>query len=70
MTKVIFCTGKIYYELVAARAKSSQKETSAIIRIEELVPFPVEQIEGEIKKFANAKHFIWFQEESQNAGAW
>lgn len=66
--RVVFCSGKVYYELLEQRRKN---ETNvAIIRIEQLYPFPEKNLKAEIEKYENAKNFVWCQEEPQNQGAW
>ncbi len=66
--KVIICSGKIFYDLLNAR--DSQKiDDIAIMRLEQLYPFPSDVISEELKTFPNAE-IIWCQEESQNGGAW
>jgi len=69
VTNLIFCSGKHYYALDKYRTSNNIKNT-AIIRIEELVPFPAELIKEELRKYPNAKEFIWCQEEHRNMGAW
>ncbi|MBN4052372.1 MAG: 2-oxoglutarate dehydrogenase E1 component [Bacteroidetes bacterium] len=67
--KVLFCSGKIYYDLLAKREEVSNKNT-AIVRLEQLYPLPTKQIQGVLKKYKAAKEFAWVQEEPQNMGAW
>lgn len=67
--RIIFCTGKIYYELLAQR-RSSQLNNIAIIRIEQLYPFSREGCQKIFATYSNAKEAIWCQEEPQNQGAW
>jgi 2-oxoglutarate dehydrogenase E1 component len=67
--RVILCSGKIYYALNAFR-KSKKRANVVIIRIEQLYPFPQEQVKNEMKRYMNAKKFIWCQEEPMNQGAW
>lgn len=69
VNKIIFCCGKHYYELEKQRNNRSIKDT-AIVRIEELVPFPAEILKEELKKYPNSKEFVWCQEEHRNMGAW
>lgn len=69
VNKLVLCTGKIYYELLAERKKLKHNKT-AIIRIEQLYPFPKEQLMKIIERYKNAKTFIWAQEEPANMGAW
>jgi 2-oxoglutarate dehydrogenase E1 component len=66
--KLVFCSGKVYYDLVEYRAKTKYKV--AIVRIEQLFPFPTEQVQAIIKKYKDAKEIIWAQEEPENMGAW
>ena len=67
---VVFCTGKIYYELLAKKEEIGGADNIAIIRIEQLYPLPEKQIEKIIAKYKNAKKHIWAQEEPENMGAW
>ncbi|EFA78789.1 oxoglutarate dehydrogenase [Heterostelium album PN500] len=67
--RVIFCSGKIFYDLQEERKKLGDT-TTAIVRLEELSPFPYEGVERELQRYSNAKDFAWCQEEQQNAGAW
>ncbi len=67
--RIIACSGKIYYELMAYR-KEQQIMNMAIIRLEQLYPFPHEEFQAEIDRFGNAKEVIWCQEEPGNQGAW
>jgi 2-oxoglutarate dehydrogenase E1 component len=67
--KVIFCSGKIYYQLIARRQQINAVDT-AIVRVEMLHPFPGNAIEGVIGRFRQAKNWIWVQEEPENMGAW
>jgi len=66
--KVVLCTGQVYYDLEAARAKAG-KEDIAILRVERLCPFPFKEIMAELKEYKNATT-TWSQEEPKNAGAW
>ncbi len=67
--KIVFCTGKIYYDLIEGKEKACVSDT-AIVRIEQLYPFPVKQLEVVLKKYDVATNFYWVQEESENMGAW
>lgn len=67
--KVVFCAGKLYYELEAERQKRGVTDT-AIIRIERLYPLPGAELQEEISKFPNAEKYLWAQEEPANQGAW
>jgi 2-oxoglutarate dehydrogenase E1 component len=67
--RVLLCTGKVYYDLVQARAERGVTDT-AIIRMEQLYPLPVEQIRAALAAYPNADDFAWVQEEPANQGAW
>ncbi|MFB9390611.1 multifunctional oxoglutarate decarboxylase/oxoglutarate dehydrogenase thiamine pyrophosphate-binding subunit/dihydrolipoyllysine-residue succinyltransferase subunit [Streptomyces coeruleoprunus] len=67
--KVVFCAGKVYYDLEAERQKRGVTDT-AIIRLERLYPLPGAELQAEIAKYPNAEKYIWAQEEPANQGAW
>ncbi|MEU5998487.1 MULTISPECIES: multifunctional oxoglutarate decarboxylase/oxoglutarate dehydrogenase thiamine pyrophosphate-binding subunit/dihydrolipoyllysine-residue succinyltransferase subunit [unclassified Streptomyces] len=67
--KVVFCSGKLYYDLEAERKKRGVTDT-AIIRIERLYPLPGAELQAEIAKYPNAEKYLWAQEEPANQGAW
>ncbi|GIL04450.1 MAG: 2-oxoglutarate dehydrogenase subunit E1 [Betaproteobacteria bacterium] len=67
--RVIVCSGKVYYDLVAARAERKADDV-AVVRIEQLYPFPHKAVAAELKKYPNAADVIWCQDEPQNQGAW
>ncbi|MEU8455805.1 multifunctional oxoglutarate decarboxylase/oxoglutarate dehydrogenase thiamine pyrophosphate-binding subunit/dihydrolipoyllysine-residue succinyltransferase subunit [Streptomyces griseoaurantiacus] len=67
--KVVFCAGKVYYDLAAERKKRGANDT-AIIRIERLYPLPGAELQAEIAKYPNAEKYLWTQEEPANQGAW
>ncbi|WP_329270997.1 multifunctional oxoglutarate decarboxylase/oxoglutarate dehydrogenase thiamine pyrophosphate-binding subunit/dihydrolipoyllysine-residue succinyltransferase subunit [Streptomyces sp. NBC_01451] len=67
--KVVFCAGKVYYDLEAERKKRGITDT-AIIRIERLYPLPGAELQAEIAKYPNAEKYLWAQEEPANQGAW
>jgi 2-oxoglutarate dehydrogenase E1 component len=67
--RLVLCSGKIYFELNDRRAQKQIKNI-AIVRIEQLYPFPVKQYNEIIKKYPNLKEVVWCQEEPQNQGAW
>ncbi|WP_200263086.1 multifunctional oxoglutarate decarboxylase/oxoglutarate dehydrogenase thiamine pyrophosphate-binding subunit/dihydrolipoyllysine-residue succinyltransferase subunit [Streptomyces sp. HSG2] len=67
--KVVFCAGKVYYDLDAERRKRGATDT-AIIRIERLYPLPGAELQAEIAKYPNAEKYLWAQEEPANQGAW
>jgi 2-oxoglutarate dehydrogenase E1 component len=67
--RIIACCGKVYYDLVFKRTELQRADT-AIIRVEQLYPFPHKQFAAEIKRYTNASEVVWCQEEPQNQGAW
>jgi len=67
-TRLIYCSGKIYHDLVAERTRLNDSST-AIVRVERLYPLPVAQMEVEAKKHPNA-NLLWVQDEPANQGAW
>jgi len=69
ITQVVMCTGKVYYDLLQAR-RSRGLTHVALIRIEQLYPFPREDFDALLDSYPNADKFIWCQEEPQNQGAW
>jgi len=69
VTRLIFCSGKVYYDLIERRRTEEQKHV-AIVRIEQLYPFPEEDLQEAIAQYKNVKEVIWCQEEPMNQGAW
>lgn len=67
--RVIMCSGKVYYDLVNTRKEREANDT-AIIRLEQLYPFPHKAVAAELKKYPNATEIVWCQDEPQNQGAW
>ena len=67
--RVLFCTGKVYHTLATAREKEGVKET-AIVRVEQLYPFPKKEIQAVLAKYRNARDITWVQDEPRNRGAW
>ncbi len=67
--KVLLCSGKVYYELAAARDKREIADT-AIVRIEQLYPVPDRQLASVLDRYPNAEDIRWVQEEPANQGAW
>ena len=68
--RIIFLSGKIYYDLVKQRQSLGLNDRVAFIRIEELSPFPFHELKDTLRAYANAKQFVWVQEEPRNQGAW
>lgn len=69
VNKVVFCNGKLYYDLLAEREKLNNNKI-ALVRIEQLYPFPIEQVTAVNARYKHAKTYIWAQEEPANMGAW
>ncbi len=67
--RVILCSGKVYYDLVNAR-RERKIDDIAIVRLEQLYPFPKDSLEKELSKYPNASEIVWTQEEPRNQGAW
>ena len=69
VSRVVFCSGKLYYDLIDHREKTDAFYT-AIVRLEQLYPLPVEKMREVIARYPNAKRYVWSQEEPANMGAW
>ena len=69
VTRLVLCSGKVYYDLLDARRQDELKHV-AIVRIEQLYPFPNEAFKCEIDKYPNIELAVWCQEEPKNQGAW
>jgi 2-oxoglutarate dehydrogenase E1 component len=67
--RLLLCSGKIYYELEAQRDVLGRVDT-AVIRMEQLYPFPETEIRPCLERYGNVREIIWVQEEPRNAGAW
>ena len=67
--RIVLCQGKIYYELLAYRREQGIADT-ALVRIEQLYPFPAARLGEVLTQFPKAKEFVWCQEEPRNQGAW
>ena len=67
--RIIMCSGKVYYDLVKMRDKNDSKDVG-VVRIEQLYPFPYDDLEEILTKYENVQEFIWCQEEPLNQGAW
>lgn len=67
--KMVFCSGKLYYDLIEEQEKNGADDV-AIIRVEQLFPLPKTQLDNAIRKYKNAKRWLWVQEEPENMGAW
>jgi 2-oxoglutarate dehydrogenase E1 component len=69
VTRIVFCSGKVYFDLLKTR-RESKSDGVAIVRIEQLYPFPSDEYEAVIRKYSNAREIVWCQEEPQNQGSW
>lgn len=67
---VVFMTGKFYYDLAKERSALGLEDSVALIRIEELSPFPYQQVMDIVSQYTEIREFCWMQEEHKNAGAW
>ncbi|MFC3095493.1 2-oxoglutarate dehydrogenase E1 component [Alteromonas sediminis] len=67
--RVVMCSGKVYYDLLEQRRKNEQTDV-AIIRLEQLYPFPQEECAKVVAQYSHVKDWVWCQEEPQNQGAW
>jgi len=66
--KLIFCSGQVYYDLAKART-DLKKNKIAIVRVEQVAPFPIKNVQEQCNKYKNAR-VVWCQEEHYNMGAW
>lgn len=67
--RVVLCSGKVYYDLLIKRRLNEQKEV-AIVRLEQLYPFPIKDLTAIIQSYPNVKDIVWCQEEPMNQGVW
>jgi len=71
--RVVLSSGKVYFDLLKARRAQSKDNSNtevALVRVEQLYPFPVPEMEAVLAKYPNAREVVWCQEEPQNQGAW
>ncbi len=69
--RVVFCSGKLYYDLLRRRQELAKVEDVALVRIEQLYPWPEEELRGVVEPYLEmGVEWVWAQEESQNMGAW
>jgi 2-oxoglutarate dehydrogenase E1 component len=69
VTRIVLCSGKVYFDLLKAR-REAKTDSVAIVRVEQLYPFPSDEYEAILRKYANACEIVWCQEEPQNQGGW
>jgi len=69
VTRLLLCSGKVFYELIEAMKEGGIND-SAILKLEQIYPFPKNQLRREVRKYSNTTEIVWVQEEPQNMGAW
>jgi len=69
VTRVVLCSGKVYFDLLEQRREQKIKDI-VICRVEQLYPFPLEEVVQELRRYPNATEVVWCQEEPKNQGAW
>jgi 2-oxoglutarate dehydrogenase E1 component len=69
VTRLVMCSGKVYYDLLEKRRENELKHI-AIARVEQLYPFPEDEIRAILKRYPNAREICWTQEEPRNQGSW
>ncbi len=69
VTRVAFCSGKVYYDLIERREKEGVEDI-AFVRLEQLYPFPQKQVDAILKKYSKASNYLFVQEEPENMGPW
>ena len=69
VNRVVLLTGKLYYDLVKERQARNLSDRVALIRLEEISPFPFEELHVALKRYSRAKEIVWVQEEPRNQGA-
>jgi 2-oxoglutarate dehydrogenase E1 component len=67
--RLVFCSGKVYFDLLQGRRKEGLRDV-ALVRIEQLYPFPSEEYQAMLNRYPNVREVVWCQEEPQNQGAW
>ncbi len=67
--RLVMCSGKVYYDLLETR-REQELDNVAIIRLEQMYPFPSDEVDEQLEKYDAASHIIWCQEEPLNQGAW
>jgi len=69
VTRVVFCSGKVYFDLLDSR-RVDAIDNVAVVRVEQLYPFPSEEYAATLRKYPQAREVVWCQEEPQNQGGW
>jgi 2-oxoglutarate dehydrogenase E1 component len=68
--RVLVCSGKVYYDLLAKREEEGKAAEVAIVRLEQFYPWPAEALRAALGRYRSAREWVWVQEESQNMGGW
>ncbi|MDR3635406.1 MAG: 2-oxoglutarate dehydrogenase E1 component [Isosphaeraceae bacterium] len=68
--RVLLCSGKVYYDLVLKRDAAEKTRDVAIVRLEQIYPWPADALKAAFSRYRGAREWVWVQEESQNMGAW
>jgi 2-oxoglutarate dehydrogenase E1 component len=69
VVRIVLCSGKVYFDLLKSR-REAKIDSVAIVRLEQLYPFPSDEYEAILRKYSNAREIVWCQEEPQNQGSW
>ena len=69
VNRVVLLTGKLYYDLVKEREAQKLSDRVALIRLEEISPFPFDELHAALKRYTKAREIVWVQEEPRNQGA-
>ena len=69
VSRLVFCSGKVYFDLLQAR-RDKKADNVAIVRLEQLYPFPADEYQAIMQRYPNAREIVWCQEEPQNQGGW
>jgi 2-oxoglutarate dehydrogenase E1 component len=68
--RVVLCSGKVYYDLLQAKEERGLEEKVALVRLDQLAPFPEDSITAELERYPGEARYVWCQEEPRNMGAW
>jgi 2-oxoglutarate dehydrogenase E1 component len=68
--RVLVCSGKVYYDLLAKREEAGQSREVAVVRLEQFYPWPADMLKAALGVYRGAREWVWVQEESQNMGGW
>lgn len=68
--QVILCSGQVYYDALEARKQRNLDDSVAIVRVEQLYPFPTDELNAALAQWKQCPHWVWLQEEPENQGAW